>query len=191
MGVAVTIGGMLSYHKCEKQGFFGGDKVFSSAERRNMHKFEDMGFMESAFNTGAFVSAGGNVMVASWGFVGVMWGKKVYVAPIRDSRYTKELLDKTGQFTVSVPSAGSMKSELAFCGTKSGRDFDKWKETGMQKVPAKVVDGVVVGGCERYFECRVIGVLPMGDMDIGQVEKWYADGDKHNFYFGEIVAEYR
>jgi len=84
-----------------------------------------------------------------------------------------------------------MKSELAFCGTKSGRDFDKWKETGMQKVPAKVVDGVVVGGCERYFECRVIGVLPMGDMDIGQVEKWYADGDKHNFYFGEIVAEYR
>ncbi len=156
-----------------------------------MHKFEDMGFMESAFNTGAFVSAGGNVMVASWGFVGVMWGKKVYVAPIRDSRYTKELLDKTGQFTVSVPSAGSMKSELAFCGTKSGRDFDKWKETGMQKVPAKVVDGVVVGGCERYFECRVIGVLPMGDMDIGQVEKWYADGDKHNFYFGEIVAEYR
>lgn len=156
-----------------------------------MNRFENMDFMNSAFNTGAFVTSGGNVMVASWGFVGVMWGKKVYVAPIRDSRYTKELLDKTGQFTVSVPSAGSMKSELAFCGTKSGRDFDKWKETGMQKVSAKVVDGVVVGGCERYFECRVIGVLPMGDMDIGQVEKWYADGDKHNFYFGEIVAEYR
>lgn len=30
----------------------------------------------------------------------------------------------------------------------------------------------------------------MGDMDISAVEKWYPTGDKHNFYFGEIVAEY-
>lgn len=74
-----------------------------------MHNFEDMGFMNSAFNTGAFVTSGDNVMVASWGFVGVMWGKKVFVAPIRDSRYTKEMLDKTGEFTVSVPAAGTMK----------------------------------------------------------------------------------
>ena len=57
-------------------------------------------------------------------------------------------------------------------------------------VPAKVVGTPVVGGCAHYFECRVIGVLPMGDMDISAVEKWYPTGDKHNFYFGEIVAEY-
>ena len=85
-----------------------------------MHDFENMQFMNSAFNTGAFVTSGDNVMVASWGFVGVMWGKKVFVAPIRDSRYTKQMLDKTGEFTVSVPAAGSMKKELAFCGSKSG-----------------------------------------------------------------------
>lgn len=156
-----------------------------------MHNFEDMGFMNSAFNTGAFVTSGDNVMVASWGFVGVMWGKKVFVAPIRDSRYTKELLDKTGEFTVSVPAAGTMKKELAFCGSKSGRDYDKWAETGMKKQAAKEVGTCVVAGCERYFECRVLGVLPMGDMDISRVAQWYAGGDLHNFYFGEIVAEYR
>ncbi len=156
-----------------------------------MHNFEDMGFMNSAFNTGAFVTSGDNVMVASWGFVGVMWGKKVFVAPIRDSRYTKELLDKTGEFTVSVPAAGTMKKELAFCGSKSGRDCDKWAETGMKKQAAKEVGTCVVAGCERYFECRVLGVLPMGDMDISRVAQWYAGGDLHNFYFGEIVAEYR
>lgn len=155
-----------------------------------MHSFEDMECLESALNTGAFVSSGGNVMTASWGLVGVMWGRKVYVAPIRDSRYTKELLDRTGEFTVSVPAAGSMKKELAFCGTKSGRDCDKWAETGMEKQPAKEAGGCVVAGCARYFECRVIGVLPMGDMDISAVAQWYKDGDKHNFYFGEIVAEY-
>jgi len=156
-----------------------------------MHNFEDMGFMNSAFNTGAFVTSGDNVMVASWGFVGVMWGKKVFVAPIRDSRYTKEMLDKTGEFTVSVPAAGTMKKELAFCGSKSGRDCGKGAETGMKKQAAKEVGTCVVAGCERYFECRVLGVLPMGDMDISRVAQWYASGDLHNFYFGEIVAEYR
>lgn len=156
-----------------------------------MHNFEDMGFMNSAFNTGAFVTSGDNVMVASWGFVGVMWGKKVFVAPIRDSRYTKEMLDKTGEFTVSVPAAGTMKKELAFCGSKSGRDCDKWAETGMKKQAAKEVGTCVVAGCERYFECRVLGVLPMGNMDKSRVAQWYASGDLHNFYFGEIVAEYR
>ena len=193
MGVAVTIAYMLSYNERESKGFHESEPLFSKftgGSRRSMNTFGNMDFMNSAFNTGAFVSAGGNVMVASWGFVGVMWGKKVFVAPIRDSRYTKEMLDKTGEFTVSVPAAGSFKSELAFCGSKSGRDYDKWKETGMNPVPAKAVNGVVVEGCARYFECKVLGMLPMGDMDISAVDKWYPTGDMHNFYFGEIVAEY-
>ena len=98
-----------------------------------MINFEDCNAMNTAFNTGAFVCSGGNVMVASWGFIGTMWGKKVFVAPIRDSRYTKEKIDATGEFTVSVPPAGEMKKEIAFCGSKSGRDYDKWKETGMKQ----------------------------------------------------------
>lgn len=161
-----------------------------------MNKFENMDFMNSALNTGAFVVSGDNPMVASWGFVGVMWGKKVYVAPIRESRYTKQLIDKTGVFTVSVPSEGTFKKELSFCGSKSGRDYDKWKETGMEKQPAKSVDTIVVKGCDRYFECKVIGVLPSTDMDLSAVEKWYPtsetrpNGDRHVFYFGEIVEEY-
>ena len=184
MGVAVTIAVMLSYNK------FKSNRFGTAEGDSDMAKFENMDFMNNAFTTGAFVTSGGNVMVASWGFVGVMWGKKVFVAPVRDSRYTKVMLDKTGEFTVSVPAAGTMKKEIAFCGSKSGRDYDKWAETGMKKKAAKVVGTCLVEGCERYFECRVLGVLPMGDMDLSAVEEWYPTGDKHNFYFGEIVAEY-
>lgn len=184
MGVAVTIAVMLSYNK------FKSNRFGTAEGDSDMAKFENMDFMNNAFTTGAFVTSGDNVMVASWGFVGVMWGKKVFVAPVRDSRYTKVMLDKTGEFTVSVPAAGTMKKEIAFCGSKSGRDYDKWAETGMKKKAAKVVDTCLVEGCERYFECRVLGVLPMGDMDLSAVEEWYPTGDKHNFYFGEIVAEY-
>ena len=184
MGVAVTIAVMLSYNK------FKSNRFGTAEGDSDMAKFENMDFMNNAFTTGAFVTSGDNVMVASWGFVGVMWGKKVFVASVRDSRYTKVMLDKTGEFTVSVPAAGTMKKEIAFCGSKSGRDYDKWAETGMKKKAAKVVGTCLVEGCERYFECRVLGVLPMGDMDLSAVEEWYPTGDKHNFYFGEIVAEY-
>ena len=184
MGVAVTIAVMLSYNK------FKSNRFGTAEGDSDMAKFENMDFMNNAFTTGAFVTSGDNVMVASWGFVGVMWGKKVFVAPLRDSRYTKVMLDKTGEFTVSVPAAGTMKKEIAFCGSKSGREYDKWAETGMKKKAAKVVGTCLVEGCERYFECRVLGVLPMGDMDLSAVEEWYPTGDKHNFYFGEIVAEY-
>ncbi len=162
-----------------------------------MHQFKNMEFMESAFNSGAFVTAGDNPMVASWGFVGVMWHKKVFVAPIRPSRHTSKLIDETGAFTVSVPYAGTMKKEIAFCGTRSGRDYDKWAEVGMEKQPAKEVDTVVVKGCEKYYECKVIGTLPMpDDMDLSAVDEWYPTsekfpvGDRHIFYFGEIIAEY-
>ncbi len=161
-----------------------------------MHEFKNMEFMESAFNSGAFVVSGDNPMIASWGFVGVMWGKKIFIAPIRPSRHTCHFIDETGVFTVSVPEKGTMKSEIAFCGTKSGRDYDKWAETGLEKQPAKEVDTVVVKGCAKYYECKVVGVLPMGDMDVSNFDKWYPvseqfpDGDRHNFYFGEIIAEY-
>lgn len=155
-----------------------------------MNRFENLECLNSAFNNGAFLTSGDNVMVASWGFIGVMWGKKVFVAPVRNSRYTKELIDKSGVFTVSVPYQGKMADAIKFCGTKSGREYDKWIETGLEKINAKAVDSYVVGGCERYFECKVIGVLPMGDMNIAQVEKWYPTQDMHNFYFGEIVEEY-
>ena len=152
-------------------------------------RFNDM-FIESAFNEGCFVTAGDNPMVCSWGFVGVMWGKKLFIAPIRDSRFTKGLVDKSGEFGVSIPSAGTMKKELGFCGSKSGRDFDKWKETGLQKKNAQKIKTALVDGCAKYFECKVVGVLSMKGMDISAVQNWYPTDDLHNLFFGEIIAEY-
>ncbi len=155
-----------------------------------MNSFDDLKCLNTALSTGAFLSSGDNVMIASWGMIGVMWGKKVFVAPVRESRYTKEFIEKSGEFCVSVPNAGEMLDAVKFCGTKSGRDFNKWQECNLEKVKAKSVDSYVVGGCQKYFECKVIGTLAMGDMDISAVAKWYPTEDKHIFFFGEIVEEY-
>ena len=117
--------------------------------------------------------------------LGVMWGKKFFVAPVRESRYTKEFIDETGCFAVCVPYPFEMLEAIKFCGTKSGREYDKWAECGLEKVKAKSIDATLVGGCRKYFECKVIG-----GMDISKVQKWYPQEDLHTFYFGEIVEEY-
>ena len=44
-----------------------------------------------------------NSMVIGWGHLGVIWGLPTFTVYVRQSRYTREQLDKTGEFTVSVP----------------------------------------------------------------------------------------
>lgn len=155
-----------------------------------MLNFDDNVSMNTAFNTGAFLCSGGNIMVISWGMIGGIWGKKVFCAPIRESRFTKSFVDSTKTFTVCVPKSGDMKDAIKFCGTKSGRDFDKWQACNLEKVGAKSVDGFVVGGCDKYYECKVVGQFEMKDMDLSDVQKWYQNGDLHTLYVGEIVEEY-
>lgn len=152
-------------------------------------QFDD-GNMTSWTTKGGFLTSGYNVMTASWGFLGCMWGKKIVIVPVRDSRYTLEFLDKTGEFTFSVPVLSEMTKELAFCGTKSGRDVNKWEAAGLQKIPAKEVSTFVVGGCAKYYECKILTKLPMNAEDMEKFSKWYPTKDSHNFYFGEVVCEY-
>lgn len=155
-----------------------------------MFRFENLSCLDTALNTGAFLCSGDNVMVVSWGMIGVLWGKKVFAVPVRESRYTKEFIEENREFTISVPRMGEMKKEIKFCGTKSGREYDKWSECEMRKLPAKSVKSATVDGCERYFECRVIGKFEMKDMDLSSVVKWYPTDDRHTLYIGEIVEEY-
>ena len=69
-----------------------------------------------------------NTMTASWGQMGVLWGKNVLTAYVRTSRKTFELVEQNNLFTVSfLPQAD--RPILQFCGSHSGRDCDKAKET--------------------------------------------------------------
>lgn len=147
--------------------------------------------MQAFFSKGAFLTAGKekpNVMTVSWGMVGYIWRKKIVVVPVRESRYTKQFLDKDGEFTLSVP-YDKMQKELAFCGTKSGREVDKFEELGLEKIKSNKVSTCMVGGCDAYFECRVLAKLPLtSDMlpdDVKDIA--YAGGDYHVLYIGEVL----
>ena len=65
-----------------------------------------------------------NTMTIGWGTLGIEWRQPIFTAFVRQSRETKAMLDKSGEFTINVPVGACDKNILSYCGTKSGRDTD-------------------------------------------------------------------
>ena len=127
---------------------------------------------------------GYNMMTASWGFVGEMWGKDSVIAMIRPQRYTMQFVDKNDYFAFSF--YGDNKDIHKVCGSKSGRDCNKTEETGLTPVFA---DNTV------YFEeANLVIICKKQYADSLKEEnftdksplKWYENKDYHNMIFGSI-----
>ena len=132
-----------------------------------------------------------NTMTASWGGVGVIWGKPSATAYIRHSRYTKEFVDNNEYFTLTFLQDG-YRDALNLLGSKSGRDMDKMHDSGLTPI---FVDGQpTFAEAELVLGCRKRCCTEIPPEDILQQEtldKWYGDKDYHAMYIGEIVAAYK
>ncbi len=129
-----------------------------------------------------------NTMTASWGSMGLLWGKETVTVYIRQSRYTKEFVDAQEYFTLSL--FDGYKKELGVLGSKSGRDGDKITEVGFHTV---LVDGQPsFEESKCVFICRKMyqDDIKLEDMPKEEKDRWYGDGDYHTMYIGEIVACY-
>jgi flavin reductase (DIM6/NTAB) family NADH-FMN oxidoreductase RutF len=129
-----------------------------------------------------------NPMTIGWGTIGIIWGRPIFVALVRHSRYTHECLEHTGDFTVNIPPP-SLSDAQTTCGTVSGRDHDKMAEENLTPLPSLVVKSPGIEECAIIYECRVVqktDVIP-GNFDPEVVKQFYPQGDFHTVYFGEIV----
>ena len=97
-----------------------------------------------------------NTMVIGWGHVGRIWERPVFIAYIRDIRYTREMLDANPEFTVNIPVNGFSKEAFAICGTDSGRNMDKIKEAGLTPVIPEVISVPGIKEFPLTLECQVI-----------------------------------
>ena len=129
-----------------------------------------------------------NTMTASWGGLGIMWGKNVATAYIRPQRYTKEFVDNNDMFTLSfLPE--EKREALNICGRVSGRDVeDKWAEAGLHSY---YVDGTTaVEEAEMVLVCKKLYAQEMYPECFIETEcdtKWYPQADYHTMYIAEIV----
>jgi len=143
---------------------------------------------------GCFLVAGRdkpNIMTIGWGAQGILWGRPVFMVAVRLSRYTHQKLEEIDEFTVCVPSDGNpLKKELAFAGSKSGRDYDKADVLGLKYIPSEKISVPGIEGCSAIYECKVLYQTEMHEatLDRNIVQKAYAEGDYHTLYFGEILA---
>lgn len=129
-----------------------------------------------------------NTMTIGWGQIGIMWGMQVFVAPVRLSRYTYELLKDTDEFCVSVPRRSEMTKELAYCGSKSGRDVDKIKALNLSLGIPESVKTPIIDNCRLHLECQIISRVPLtGDnFSPDYLNKFYKAGDFHVLFYGKI-----
>ena len=89
---------------------------------------------------------------------------RVSIGP-RPATYSNGLIKDTGEFVINFPTVDIIDA-VDFCGTWSGRDVDKFAETGLTPEPAIHVKPPLIKECPVNLECKVIGVLSFGSHDL-------------------------
>jgi len=88
---------------------------------------------------------------------------------LRDSN---EMIKNSGEFVINVPNVNIL-SQVHYCGTISGRDADKFKQSRLTPLPAKKVTPPLISECIAHIECKIQDVYPTGD---------------HSIFVGEVLA---
>lgn len=112
-----------------------------------------------------------NIITVAWTGTICTNPPMVYIS-VRPSRYSYKMLKKTGEFVINLTT-----EELAFatdyCGVRSGRDVDKFKEAHLTKEPAQFVKAPMIKESPVSIECRVTEVKELGS---------------HHMFLAEVLA---
>ena len=165
-------------------------------EKINVFDYAEM--IEKSLRPGILLNSNGdkfNSMVIGWGHPGIIWGMETFCVYVRQSRYTKAQLDKTKEFTLSVPFEGKIDPEIVrVCGTMSGRDIDKADYVTLVEPQTNHTSGIkeypLTIECEIiYQQDQVLEQLPEN-----VINRYYSDeedfGNFHTMYLGKIVDAY-
>ncbi len=132
-----------------------------------------------------------NTMTASWGQLGVLWNKNVLTCYIRTNRYTIGYVEEGEFFTASFFDE-KYRSALSYCGTHSGKDFDKVKEAGL--TPAEFEGAMGFEEANMVLVCRKLYTYDMQESgfvtDEGLVQQYYSKDPYHKAFIAEIIGVY-
>lgn len=130
-----------------------------------------------------------NMMTASWGGTGILWGKPVAFIFIRPERYTYEFIEKGDTLTLSF--LGEAHRDIhKICGSQSGRDIDKVAASGLK--PYVTENGNIAYEQARLIlECKKLYadfIDADNFVDKLLISRWYGEGHGgfHKMYILEI-----
>lgn len=93
---------------------------------------------------------------------------------MEQSRYSHALINETKDFVINLPTVDIFKETLA-CGRTSGKNHDKFSETGLTPTPARKVKAPIIRECIAHLECKLRNQFKTGD---------------HTIFVGEVVEAY-
>lgn len=130
-----------------------------------------------------------NTLTVGWGGFGSIWGRHVVFMAVRPERYTFKFTQEADTFSVTVLPKGKRSLDiLNYCGTHSGRDYDKIKACGLTTAFEGTTPYFEEG--ELIFICNKLANPQLSPNDVssghGILEKWYGGGF-HHLYIGEIT----
>ena len=159
--------------------------------KKNLKEFDSNIFTlfdkKWAIVTAGDKNVGFNGMTVSWGGLGTLWNKPVAFIFVRKSRFTHEFLEKSDSVTVSFLGE-KYKSAMTVFGRKSGRDIDKFAETGLHPSFEPDYNGYFVAEAEAVLKCKKIMGL---DIEYDKLpdnikQDCYPDKDIHTMYIVEV-----
>ena len=127
-----------------------------------------------------------NIITLAW--VGTVCTNPPMVSiSVRPERYSYPILKETGEFVINLTTK-ELVYATDYCGVRSGRDVDKFKEMKLTAVPASVVKAPMIGESPVNIECKVRQIMPLGshDMFLADVVAVHADekymDENHKFH---------
>ena len=137
---------------------------------------------------GDFAAAKYNCMTIGWGAFGTMWRRPFAQVVVRPMRHTFGFMNDYDTFTLcAFPE--KFKDALTLLGSKSGRDGDKIKESGLTPKKAVAVAAPIFAEAELAIECRKMywdDFKPNQILD-ATIHKLYPEKDYHRIFYGEIL----
>ena len=132
-----------------------------------------------------------NIMTIGWLLLGLSYHENpIVVVAVRPARYTFKLLDEIEEFVISVPSP-ELEEAVAFCGKESGRDLDKFKETGLTPLHSVHVKPPSIRECIVNIECKIYNKVRPLHYILTPEHRRARVSQQHTIYFAEVLGTYK
>lgn len=120
-----------------------------------------------------------NIMTLAWLTV-VNSEPPLIAIAMGEQAYSQKLIKKTKEFTINIPDKKLTKKVL-YCGSVSGKNIDKLKNTGLTPIPSKKIIPPKIKECLAHIECKVINHYKYGDVVLFVSKIVHADADDKLF----------
>jgi len=114
-----------------------------------------------------------NIMPLAWAMP-ISRDPPLLLLGMASQKYSHELIAGLKEFVVNIPTMDIIKETL-FCGRRTGRKHDKFAETGLTPLPAKMIRPPIIKECVAHLECNLHQQIIMGD---------------HTLFVGEVLTAY-